>query len=477
MILPEATWHVEGCQDFQVPIPLKLHCCNPSLLRFDGRLLFAWRAAEFGCSIYLSELKEDWGSMADLIRLELPGRVEDPRLFVFKGRLWIAFTCLDTGGGYSQGIARLTSSFQAAEFFRLESPIGFLREKNWEFFDYEGELFAIHSIQPHLIGRVRGARLVDISSVNEKYDWNFGLPRGGSPPIRVGDEYFCFFHSSYTHDERKVYVTGVHTFEAKPPFLLARWDPEPLSVAGVDHRTNGPLVVFPGSAFLEGSDWIIAYGWHNSQCRILRVPAEVVNARLMPVSKGPVRFELEEDLNRARHAPQDPDYTFILRGEGDGENCPLLRSFHEGDWRFQCLETPVAPGGGLLAQGPALLECFRRAESFGCSKILLLAGNITFSPWWWRGILRQAVMELPPDWSQLYLGALRIDSPVRKSNRVSRVRKVEGALGVLYSRRGMEIAKDALLAFGQNAGGSSETSGCSFSEGTYVLEPQVVARI
>eukprot|EP01036_Dinobryon_divergens_P002216 gene2216-2919_t len=55
--------------------------------------------------------------------------------------------------------------------------------------------------------------------------WDFGEPRGGSCPVRIGsDRYLSFFHSSTRGYSSKWWATsyfmGVYTFSATPPFAI-----------------------------------------------------------------------------------------------------------------------------------------------------------------------------------------------------------------------------------------------------------------
>ena len=130
-------------------------------------------------------------------------QVGDPRLIVYAGRLW-ALYChfrlpsllylveLDTATLAARGKARplLLDDRQ-------------WQEKNWLPFEYEGELLAVYTIAPHVILRldlrhsdvIRCRRIHATSWDVAAYARRYGEPRGGAPPVRVGDAYHVFFHS------------------------------------------------------------------------------------------------------------------------------------------------------------------------------------------------------------------------------------------------------------------------------------------
>lgn len=129
-------------------------------------------------------------------------------------------------------------------------------EKNWLWFWHGGELHMIYQTRPHIVTRWDNSVGI-VEQWETPYghpNWQHGHPRGGSAPVRVGDEYFCFFHSSMPWREAKRrYFMGCYAFEAKPPFRITRMTTEPLLAGSLrDPWAEGkPLVVFPCSAILD----------------------------------------------------------------------------------------------------------------------------------------------------------------------------------------------------------------------------------
>lgn len=132
-------------------------------------------------------------------------QVGDPRLLIYRERLWAVYCHF-----------RLPSLLYLVELdadtLAASGPARPLllddrqwQEKNWLLFEYDGELYAVYTIAPHVILhldlhdddviRCRRGYVTewDVSAYARRY----GTPRGGSPPVRVGDGFYVFFHSRY----------------------------------------------------------------------------------------------------------------------------------------------------------------------------------------------------------------------------------------------------------------------------------------
>ena len=204
--------------------------------------------------------------------LDIPGRgnFEDARVFLHEGRHFIAFT----EGNYerkpfisTQQIARLGPDWQPEEKITIPyggNGNGKRSEKNWQFFSHEGHLHFIYSIVPHIVVKLGSQR----SPVNEYrtdafIHWPWGeVLRGGSPPIRIGDDYLTFFHSHAEHREaNRRYAMGAYMFEAWPPFKIIAVSQALLRASEQDAVYPNPsvpdwnpLVIFPMGAWMEHDD-------------------------------------------------------------------------------------------------------------------------------------------------------------------------------------------------------------------------------
>jgi predicted GH43/DUF377 family glycosyl hydrolase len=159
-------------------------------------------------------------------------------------------------------------------------------EKNWCFFNHDGAWHFVYSASPqHVVVEIGKKRLIEHKTDNE-LKWRYGEIRGGTPPVRVGDEYFSFGHSSLPWKRRqKRYYTLCCAFEAKPPFRITRITEKPLICGSeFDSRINrGPLVTFACGSHFENGQWIVIGGCNDEQSFYLKLPHEDLLKRMTAV--------------------------------------------------------------------------------------------------------------------------------------------------------------------------------------------------
>ncbi len=253
----------------QVPfiIDLPHEGFNPSITRWRGKLLMAWRKGWFSARIWLGELSEDhrllWGREVDfshLWRLTEDDWLEDPRLVVAGNKVLVVFTYV-RGQDICMAMATLGGDLRVEECQIMKSTVREW-EKNWQLFECDKKLRVIYYPNPNTVGWRDGQQFKIPAADGARLDWEWGEARGGTPPIKIGEEYFSFFHSSI----QKHYVAGFYAFEAKPPFRVTRWPSQPCMIAVKDAWHGGHAVVFPGGAIFENGRWLVAFGWQDSHC-------------------------------------------------------------------------------------------------------------------------------------------------------------------------------------------------------------------
>jgi predicted GH43/DUF377 family glycosyl hydrolase len=159
-------------------------------------------------------------------------------------------------------------------------------EKNWLWFNHDNNLHLLYKADPWLVIKF-GQRWSD----REKYEgptasWPYGHIRGGTTPVRVGDYYFTFHHSSLPWKGRyRRYYAGCLAFEARPPFYPKLITYQPL-LSGSQNDTwaqRKPLVVFPcGSMFRDGK-WTISMGVNDLKSAWVDIPHESLLKRMQPI--------------------------------------------------------------------------------------------------------------------------------------------------------------------------------------------------
>jgi predicted GH43/DUF377 family glycosyl hydrolase len=302
---------------------------NPGLIERGGKLLMAYRFDlldktpegrtgwdnHVDIGIGICELGQDLQPVAGTDkRIDLPAvgnqspkKCEDPRLFDRNGELHISYTnSFPKPGRAAAGVAKLDDEFNVLQSRFLAygknvckqhrplvdgGPLPVGCEKNWAFFAHGWDLYAVYDIPRHIVIKANWAEgtAQRIAGSDSVLRWPFGEIRGGTPPVRVEDEFFAFFHSSamppsrYVFD-RSIYSMGFYAFEAKAPYRITRYTPMPLMSGGLyDPCPQRPGVVFPAGAVYRDGRWLVSYGHNDFKCKIV----EFDHQRLLKLCRRP----------------------------------------------------------------------------------------------------------------------------------------------------------------------------------------------
>jgi|ERR1043166_756985 predicted GH43/DUF377 family glycosyl hydrolase len=220
---------------------------------------------------------------------------EDPRVSVINGEIYLSCTSLRHADshwshGTHQLLGRVNEEWKVVQ---LVDPIyGYNcscaltqtgNEKNWLWFGHGGEIHMVYTTVPHQVVEFDStitAQRTYASSV-ENLRWNYGLARGGTPPLRIGDEYWSFFHSFIVSKKdrrysmgRRQYSMGAYAFEARPPFRITRFTTGPLLTGSEYDPAVGwlPLAVFPGGALYRNGKWLIVFGVNDCTSGWVEIP-------------------------------------------------------------------------------------------------------------------------------------------------------------------------------------------------------------
>lgn len=271
---------------------------NSSIIATDDGYVLAYRDGWRGSNIYFIQLDGDLNPSRSPVFMESNlfgssyGR-EDPRLFRHKGAIHVAFIGVEGSTGISrtnQCFARLGENLQVEDVWQVDVPHRRGNEKNWAFFDYQGELFAVYLTLPkHEVVKVDCNRATLAYSEQNPFQWSGGEVRGGAMPVKIGSEYWSFFHDRVsTHGGFTFYRMGLYTFDARPPFRPRRMIPEPILVAdqatNVSHRGDPPnycACVFPSGAVKRGDEWIISMGVHDRWTELRKYDHHVLEKMLV----------------------------------------------------------------------------------------------------------------------------------------------------------------------------------------------------
>lgn len=302
---------------------------NPAIVRFRNRLLMSYRVdsswrGDVRRRIGICQLSDDLavipGSVLPLSDRIVGGdpRQYDPRFLVYGDRLLIHYNNNFNTRPNQIWMVELDADTLEAKFpARLLHLVGPRQEieKNWMFFEYDGTLFAVYQIAPHTILRVNldGEGAVECKPLytttwpTSAYADTYGLPRGGTPPVRQGNLYTAFYHSWRAMSpwrwvlrfwpvspnivrsrfraalDRRLRpffgqircAAGAYTFEAAPPFRPLWITPKPIIRPEDEPRRQHRIrtnpyadgVVYPGGALpWRTGQWLVSYGVHDERC-------------------------------------------------------------------------------------------------------------------------------------------------------------------------------------------------------------------
>lgn len=314
-------------QDFvletkRIRIPGYPHAFNPSIIRWQGKLLMSFRdipdpKKSFESRLGLLWLDNDFNAISHPQLLDtqmdspIPSRAEDSRLIQNGDTLYLVYSDnrdkLITKGGFRVYIGEL--KFDGKNFFlynidclyRFEGESLLQREKNWVPFIYEQTLLLAYSLNPHIIflPHIGKGECETMSVTFGKIKWDWGELRGGTPGLISNEnQYLAFFHSSkkmetLQSDGKPIphYFIGAYTFSSTPPFEIKKISKEPIIGKNFYEGTSykpywGPLkVVFPGGFIFDENYIWLAYGKQDHETWIVKFDKEKLLKSLIPVQQ------------------------------------------------------------------------------------------------------------------------------------------------------------------------------------------------
>lgn len=292
----------------QIHIPGYPLAFNPSIIRWENRLLLSFRfipgnKKSFDSELGLVWLDEKFNPVSkpqvlktNVLNPLVNSRAEDGRLFSIDDQLYLIYSNNKedkiTRRGFRVFVSKLTFDGQDFHLGETECLSDFegessnLREKNWTPFSYNQELLLAYSQDPHVIFRPlwNGGECETFCKSFSKNDWQWGVLRGGTPAHLIEGEYLSFFHSSIemtsiqSEGEKCLhYFMGAYTYEKEPPFKITKISPEP--IVGKNFY-NGPKyayywkpcqVVFPGGYTYDEKYIWVAFGKHDHEVWITKL--------------------------------------------------------------------------------------------------------------------------------------------------------------------------------------------------------------
>ena len=259
---------------------------NPGIIEWnDAKWLFVRRHLGPASNVVAYQLSDD---LTVTKRVEIKTNyhsVEDPRVWTYGGNLYMSACIFTPPSACRQGVFLLDETFNVKTEYHI--PIGRNGdqpwmakgpEKNWVFFD-AGKLGVVYSTAKahgHQVYLLNDQFTVSEKHVTEGIEWEYGEIRGGTPPIKVGDEFISFFHSNFNHKGDLRYVMGAYAFSASSPFKITRMTRHPLLYGNaVDlpkSRDAAKQVIFPCGNTFNGREWFVTYGNNDMVSGWIKIP-------------------------------------------------------------------------------------------------------------------------------------------------------------------------------------------------------------
>lgn len=276
---------------------------NGSLIRFNNRLLLAYRWHKdhsAATSLMMAELDAKFNVIANR-EIHAPGQsVEDPRLFILRGALFISFVNSTWPSEPTSVVqyARLVEGgvWKLEELHQPNLPgneVGKGMQKNYVFFEHQERLFCVqHTCPDQVVYELRGPEPVG-EWITKTPSWPWGDFRGGVfAPTLVDDgkRRLRFVHSRLDNEAPPAhwrYYVGACLCNVEPPFEIKQVSSEPviygseqddttdMERAAINHRK--PNVVFPAGVLEEEDGWLLSVGINDCGVGLVKLTAKDLN--------------------------------------------------------------------------------------------------------------------------------------------------------------------------------------------------------
>ncbi len=296
---------------------------NPSIVRFQGHLLMSFRSRDPVTNIAnlvgFVWLDKEFNPMGTPQLLELEtgqltdAYIQDPRLIIVNNQLYMPYSDLVEDPILKikkrkmcvaqinyDGVRFLATAIDCFHHFQEDKGKDSKFEKNWVPFDYQDIMLLAYTISPHKIFLpIKGEeKCVTIAQSSEFSTWQWGVLRGGTPALLIGNHYLSFFHSSTNlatvQSNEKImphYVMGAYIFENQPPFAIKKISPHPIVSKdfynGESHQTWKPLqVIFPCGYIYDDKYIWVSYGRQDYEAWIVKLDKAGLFKSLVPFASN-----------------------------------------------------------------------------------------------------------------------------------------------------------------------------------------------
>lgn len=275
---------------------------NPSLIRFRGRLVMAYRYHPTDSArtvLGIAELGED----LKVVSVETPDMneddhlsLEDPRLFIFKGELWMNYV-VSTWPNFPSSQSK-NVKLSKPDHWRISDkdqywlPDRQTLEKNHCPFVHDEVLHIIwkSNLRDTDAGEEQAWQVIYTPADKREMKsaaprWPYGEIHGGTTPLPFDGKTISFFHSKIMNDMPPTpwrYFVGSVLRRTIPPFDILAVSKKPIligsEVGGDEGRKHFKKnVVFPAGCVEYKGTWILSVGVNDSQCVLVKLTAKDFN--------------------------------------------------------------------------------------------------------------------------------------------------------------------------------------------------------
>ncbi len=262
---------------------------NPSLIRFRGQLVMAYRFRHGDkwsqSRLAIAELDERFSvtSNQELAVHDENSSLEDPRLFEFQGELCMSYISY-TFPTFRSCLVKYVE-LSKPDRWRASAPVEHpyivcgAREKNHVPFPVGDRLHIIYRANPRQIIFTPGG---SVELVTPALRWPYGEIRGGTTPMAYHGRLLKFFHSSLRNEMPPLpwrYYVGAMLMEPEPPFKMLAVSQRPIlrgsEVGGDETRMHFKKnVLFLAGCVEKDGVFHLSIGINDSQSAIAKIKPE-----------------------------------------------------------------------------------------------------------------------------------------------------------------------------------------------------------
>lgn len=260
---------------------------NPSYILFNRLNYLAVRVYDSDTKSILAKLFI-WSSDTDVLKIDLSKvfkenldieKVADPKLFIMNDKVWGTFNSGYTDKENNKLVLFNLDENCVRDYYVCDYKYRNRVEKNWAFYFYENEIYALYNINSFII--LKATSVGENKMIFENYfinnKINFGAYTIGTPLVSYKDNYIFIGHRKITRNGKRLYLGKPFFFKpSKSPQLTysKKYLIHSLkSLFGVKHKFNRFLIsctYFSGITILKNKV-IISYGINDVSWRIVKL--------------------------------------------------------------------------------------------------------------------------------------------------------------------------------------------------------------